>query len=145
MIWVRSIFFFCGMAASAVLFCPIALIVWPVPVVARMRIIGLWAHFIGWWLALTCQLRFEVEGVEHLPSQPGVILSKHQSAWETILFQVIFPPQTWALKREALWLPFFGWGLAATSPIAINRATPVRALDRLLRQGCKKITQGRWS
>ena len=108
MIWVRSIFFFCGMAASAVLFCPIALIVWPIPVVARMRIIGLWARFIGWWLALTCQLRFEVEGVEHLPSQPGVILSKHQSAWETILFQVIFPPQTWALKREALWLPFFG-------------------------------------
>ena len=144
MIWVRSIFFFCGMAASAVLFCPIALIVWPIPVVARMRIIGLWARFIGWWLALTCQLRFEIEGMEHLPSQPGVILSKHQSAWETILFQVIFPPQTWALKREALWLPFFGWGLAATSPIAINRATPVRALDRLLRQGCEKITQGRW-
>jgi len=144
MIWVRSILFFCGMAASAVLFCPIALIVWPVPVVARMRIIGLWARFIGWWLALTCQLRFEVEGMEHLPSQPGVILSKHQSAWETILFQVIFPPQTWALKREALWLPFFGWGLAATSPIAINRATPVRALDRLLRQGCEKIAQGRW-
>ena len=144
MIWARSIFFFCGMAISAVLFCPIALIVWPVPVVARMRIIGLWARFIGWWLVLTCQLRFEVEGMEHLPSQPGVILSKHQSAWETILFQVIFPPQTWALKREALWLPFFGWGLAATSPIAINRATPVRALDRLLRQGCEKIAQGRW-
>ena len=53
MIWVRSILFFCGMAASAVLFCPIALIVWPVPVVARMRIIGLWARFIGWWLVLT--------------------------------------------------------------------------------------------
>ena len=52
MIWVRSIFFFCGMAASAVLFCPIALIVWPVPAVARMRIIGLWARFIGWWLAV---------------------------------------------------------------------------------------------
>ena len=63
MIWVRSIFFFCGMAISAVLFCPIALIVWPVPVVARMRIIGLWARFIGWWLTLTCQLRFEVEGM----------------------------------------------------------------------------------
>ena len=144
MIWVRSTLFFAGMAISAVLFCPVALLVWPVPVVTRMRIIGLWAHFIRWWLALTCGLRHEVKGLEHLPSNPGVILSKHQSAWETIVFQVIFPPQTWALKREALWLPFFGWGLAATSPIAINRDTPVRALERLLRQGCEKIAQGRW-
>jgi len=144
MIWVRSTLFFAGMVISAVLFCPVALLVWPVPVVTRMRIIGLWAHFIRWWLALTCGLRHEVKGLEHLPSKPGVILSKHQSAWETIVFQVIFPPQTWALKREALWLPFFGWGLAATSPIAINRDTPVRALERLLRQGCEKIAQGRW-
>ena len=60
------------------------------------------------------------------------------------MFQVIFPPQIWALKREALWLPFFGWGLAATSPIAIDRSTPVRALDRLLRQGREKLAEGRW-
>ena len=132
------------MAVSAILFCPVAILAWPVPPVTRMRIIGLWARFICWWLALTCNLRHEVEGLEHLPAAPGVILSKHQSAWETIMFQVIFPPQIWALKREALWLPFFGWGLAATSPIAIDRSTPVRALDRLLRQGRQKLTEGRW-
>ena len=104
----------------------------------RMRIIGLWARFISSWLALTCNLRYEVKGLENLPLKAGVIMSKHQSAWETIVFQVIFPPQTWALKREALWLPFFGWGLAATSPIAINRATRVQALEQLIYQGKKK-------
>jgi len=144
MIWVRSAIFFAGMAVSAILFCPVALLSWPVPPVMRMRIIGLWARFICWWLAVTCGLRHQVEGLEHLPATPGVILSKHQSAWETIMFQVIFPPQIWALKREALWLPFFGWGLAATSPIAIDRSTPVRALDRLLRQGREKLAEGRW-
>jgi len=144
MIWLRSAIFFTGMAVSAVVFCPVAILAWPVPPVTRMRIIGLWARFICWWLALTCHLRHEVEGLEHLPAAPGVILSKHQSAWETIMFQVIFPPQIWALKREALWLPFFGWGLAATSPIAIDRSTPVRALDRLLRQGRQKLAEGRW-
>ena len=144
MIWVRSAIFFAGMAVSAILFCPVALLSWPVPPVSRMRIIGLWARFICWWLAVTCGLRHQVEGLEHLPATPGVILSKHQSAWETIMFQVIFPPQIWALKREALWLPFFGWGLAATSPIAIDRSTPVRALDRLLRQGREKLAEGRW-
>jgi len=83
MIWLRSALFFVGMAVSAILFCPVAILAWPVPPVTRMRIIGLWARFICWWLALTCHLRHEVEGLEHLPAAPGVILSKHQSAWET--------------------------------------------------------------
>jgi len=144
MIRIRSAIFFVGMATSAVLFCPIAILSWPVPPVPRMRIIGLWARFICWWLRLTCNLHYEVEGLEHLPKHPGVILSKHQSAWETIMFQVIFPPQIWALKREALWLPFFGWGLAATSPVAIDRSSPVKALERLLKQGREKISEGRW-
>jgi 1-acyl-sn-glycerol-3-phosphate acyltransferase len=143
-IWIRSALFFAGMVVSAVLYSPVALAVWPIPIMTRMRIIGLWARFISSWLALTCNLRYEVKGLENLPLKAGVIMSKHQSAWETIVFQVIFPPQTWALKREALWLPFFGWGLAATSPIAINRATRVQALEQLIYQGKKKITQGRW-
>ena len=138
MIWIRSALFFAGMVVSAVLYSPIALAVWPIPIMTRMRIIGLWARFISSWLALTCNLRYEVKGLENLPLKAGVIMSKHQSAWETIVFQVIFPPQTWALKREALWLPFFGWGLAATSPIAINRATRVQALEQLISQGQRK-------
>ena len=140
----RSAVFFLGMAISAILFCPIAIASWPIPPVPRMRVIGLWARFICWWLKITCNLRHEVEGLHHLSANPGIILSKHQSAWETIMFQVIFPPQIWALKREALWLPFFGWGLAATSPISIDRSTPIKALERLLKQGREKIREGRW-
>ena len=49
MIWVRSAIFFAGMAVSAILFCPVALLSWPVPPVSRMRIIGLWARFVCWW------------------------------------------------------------------------------------------------
>ena len=96
------------------------------------------------WLRVTCKIHHQVQGFDHLMTGPAVILSKHQSAWETIAFQAIFPPQAWALKREALWIPFFGWGLAATRPIAINRATRIRALDQLLEQGKKRLTEGRW-
>ena len=71
------------------------------------------------WLARwICGIRWQVEGLEHLPRQPAVILAKHQSAWETMAFQLIFPPQVYLLKRELLWIPFFGWGLAAMSPTA---------------------------
>ena len=73
------------------------------------------------WLQVTCNLTFTVSGIENIPSSPCIIFSKHQSAWETLALQKIFPPQVWVLKRELLWLPFFGWGLAMTSPIAIDR------------------------
>ena len=143
-LWLRSALFFAGMVVSVMAFWPVSMLAWLLPIIPRMRVIGLWARFIGLWLRLTCGLRHRVHGLENLPARPGVILSKHQSAWETIVFQVIFPPQTWALKREALWIPLFGWGLAATDPIAINRSTRVKALEQLLQQGRKKIEEGRW-
>ena len=144
MIWLRSILFFFGMVISAIIFCPIAILSWPLPVLTRMKIISLWARFIKFSLYFICNLDFEVEGLDRIPQNPSVILSKHQSAWETIMFQIIFPPQTWVLKREALWIPFFGWGLAATSPISINRTNPNHAIKKLLKEGCKKLKQGRW-
>jgi 1-acyl-sn-glycerol-3-phosphate acyltransferase len=116
----------------------------PLPRLARYRVISGWA-----WLALRCLRRicgvhWKVEGREHLPRRPAVILSKHQSAWETLAFQEIFPPQVHVLKRELLWIPFFGWGLALMSPIAINRARGMAALRQIARRGRQRLEQGFW-
>ncbi|TMG70934.1 MAG: 1-acyl-sn-glycerol-3-phosphate acyltransferase, partial [Betaproteobacteria bacterium] len=93
------------------------------------------------WLAKTVLgIRYRVIGRENLPRTPAVILSKHQSAWETLAFPVIFPPQVLVLKRELLWIPFFGWGLALTSPIAIDRGSGAKALKRMADLG----RQGFW-
>ena len=75
---------------------------------------------------------------------PAVILSQHQSAWETLAFQEIFPPQVLVVKRELLWIPFFGWGLALMSPIAIDRARGMAALRELARKGRERLAQGFW-
>jgi 1-acyl-sn-glycerol-3-phosphate acyltransferase len=56
--------------------------------------------------------------------------------------QKVFPPQVWVLKRELLWLPFFGWGLAMTSPIAIRRSEGIDALRQLLKQGKDRLVMG---
>jgi 1-acyl-sn-glycerol-3-phosphate acyltransferase len=87
---------------------------------------------------------WRIEGREHLPTTPAVILSKHQSAWETMAFQMIFPPQVHVLKRELLWIPFFGWGLALMSPIAIDRGRGVAALRSIARRGRERLRQGFW-
>ena len=87
---------------------------------------------------------WKVEGHENLPARPAVILSKHQSAWETMAFQLIFPPQVYVLKRELLWIPFFGWGLALMSPIAIDRSRGFAALRTIARRGRERLEQGFW-
>jgi 1-acyl-sn-glycerol-3-phosphate acyltransferase len=87
---------------------------------------------------------WRVEGSENLPSRPAVILSKHQSAWETMAFQLIFPPQVLVLKRELLWIPFFGWGLALMSPIPIDRRRGMAALRAIARRGRERLAQGFW-
>jgi len=141
--WIRSLIFFVGMLLSAIAYTPIALAAAPLPAVTRSRVIGFWANMIIAWLRLSCGLRHRVVGLENLPPEPCVILSKHQSAWETIAYQCIFPAQAWVLKRELLWIPFFGWGLAATRPVAIDRKAGVRALDEVVKQGRERLRGGR--
>ncbi len=123
-------------------FTVIALLTFPLRPLARYRIISYWARFNIAAARILCGIRYRVIGSEHIPREPCVILSKHQSAWETLAYQIIFPPQVWVLKRELLWVPFFGWGLAMLSPIAINRGSATRALKQTLDQGRDRLAQG---
>jgi 1-acyl-sn-glycerol-3-phosphate acyltransferase len=111
---------------------------------ARYRFISGWSWIILFLARHLLRIDWRIEGREHLPSRPAVILAKHQSAWETIAFQQIFPPQVHVLKRELLWIPFFGWGLALMSPIAIDRSRGVAALREIARRGRERLAQGFW-
>ena len=122
----------------------VALATFPLPRLARYRIISGWSRLVVRLARAICGIRWTVEGLEHLPGDPAVILSKHQSAWETLAFQEIFPPQVLVLKKELLWIPFFGWGLALMSPIAIDRANGRAALRDIARRGRERLAQGFW-
>lgn len=141
---VRSCVFNIGFVLLTVVYAIFCLFLIPVPYKYRYRIIIQWNACILWWLRVTCGIQHELQGVEHIPDHPCIILSKHQSTWETIAFAVLFPPQAYVLKRELLWLPFFGWGLALTEPIAINRGSGVKAMQRILEQGKRRLNLGRW-
>lgn len=123
-------------------FAVVALLTFPLRPLARYRIITGWSRLMVAAAAVICGIRYRVLGAEHIPGEPCIILSKHQSAWETLAFQVILPPHVWVLKRELLWIPFFGWGLAMLSPIAIDRGAGVRALRQTLEQGRARLKQG---
>lgn len=110
----------------------------------RTRYLTKWGDFALWWLKLTCDLDYEVIGSGNIPAGPAIVLSKHQSAFETIALQQVFPTQTWVLKRELLRVPFFGWGLAMMEPIAIDRKAGKKALRQVIEQGIDRLKRGIW-
>ena len=122
----------------------IALATFPLKPIDRYRIISGWAYLMLFLLRVICGIRYRVIGAENIPKLPSIVLSKHQSAWETLAFQQIFPPQVWVLKKELLRIPFFGWGLAMTSPIAIDRGSGKIALKQIVKQGKDRLRQGFW-
>ena len=132
MIFLRSLVFLIAQILVTPPYAIFALATFPLPRLARYRIISGWSRAMIWLAKNVLGIHYRVIGMENLPQTPSVILSKHQSAWETLAFQLIFPPQVLVLKRELLWIPFFGWGLALTSPIAIDRRRGVRALNRMV-------------
>jgi 1-acyl-sn-glycerol-3-phosphate acyltransferase len=125
-------------------FSVISLLTFPFGPFTRYRIIRYWALVNLWAVAHICGIRFRVIGTENIPAGACVVLSKHQSAWETLAFQKILPPQVYVLKRELLWIPFFGWGLAMLSPVAIDRKAGIRALKQMLTQGADRLARGFW-
>jgi 1-acyl-sn-glycerol-3-phosphate acyltransferase len=139
MLAIRSLIFLLLQIIITPIFAMLALLSFPFDRLTRYRIISLWAKMMLPILRVVCGIRHEVRGVENLPKQPCIVMCKHQSAWETLALQKIFPPQVWVLKRELLWIPFFGWALALTSPIAIKRSNAIGAMKQLLAQGKQRL------
>lgn len=143
-LFARSLLFAAIQAAITPPFAVVSLLLFPFSPYTRYRVITLWCRAVIAAARGVCGIRYRVTGLEHLPASPCVILAKHQSAWETIAFPVLLPPQSVVLKRELLWIPFFGWGLAMLSPIAIDRGAGRRAVKQMLEQGAHRLSQGFW-
>lgn len=144
MILFRSTLFALVMLIVTPPYALLSLLTFPFPAHARYRFISRWAVMFSWLARLICGIRYEVLGRENLPDKASVILCKHQSAWETMALQAIFPPVAFVLKRELLKIPFFGWGLALMPTIAIDRAAGKDALLQVKEQGSARLAEGFW-
>lgn len=144
MLFLRSTLFFIMMVVTAIIVAPLAILTYPFKFSTRYKFISQWAKFNIWWLGVTCNLKYEVEGLENVPQETAIVYAKHQSAWETLALQTFLPPQTWVLKKTLLSVPFFGWGLAMLQPVAINRASGREALKQLVQQGTERLESGHW-
>ena len=142
MLLFRSLLYFVGSIISLILISFISLFLVFTSFHTRQKFISQWAIFCIWWLKITVNIKTKVIGQENILHSPCIIISNHQSTWETLAFQTIFPPHTWVLKRELLWLPVFGWSLALLNPIIINRGDKLNAIKKVIRQGSDRLKKG---
>lgn len=142
MITLRSVVFLVG----ALIVTPIFGVIVPLAGLVRRRfafaLAQLYARWLLEWVEQTCGITCEVEGWENVPATPVILMSKHQSAWETVFIQARFPPQCWIVKRELLWLPFVGWGLIGIRCIAIDRRSGHSARDQIVSEGAQRLKEG---
>lgn len=102
----------------------------------------IWVHFNFWTLKHVCRIDWRLEGRENIPQQPSIAYWKHQSAWETLAQLVVFPSrQCWVLKRELMWIPLIGQALYSFSPIAIDRRSGHSAVNQVLTEGSRRLTE----
>ena len=119
------------------------LVLFPYP--WRVSYIQTWARLSLLWAHFSCGIKGNVRGFENLDlSQSGIILPNHQSTWETMYLLMKMPAMSFVIKKELLSIPFFGWGMAQSRPIAINRSAGGTAVDQIKVNGKERLDEGNW-
>ncbi len=110
---------------------------------ASWQVGKLWGLVGNALLWLFCGIQVKIEGREHIPAEPCVVAVKHQSTWETAALPAVLPAFAWILKKELMYIPFFGWALYALGAIAIVRSNPREALKQVNEKGREQLESGR--
>ena len=144
MLWLRNLIYWLGLIALTPFFFVFLLLGFFFGRQAPHKVATSWALFLVWMLEHIVGLKYRVEGTENIPNQPSIICAKHQSGWETLALQAIFPPQVFVAKRELFKIPFFGWGLKLIRAIGIDRSNPTAASQQIIDQGYERKKDGLW-
>jgi len=145
LITLRSLLYFIAMIISITVFgLAIATVGLLLPLSARDRMAAAWGRTNLWFMRVLCGLKYRISGAENLPKHAAIVMSKHQSTWETIaLKSIIRPQQSWILKQELMRLPIFGWALSAIPNIPIDRSAGRKAVKQIVKRGTELLQRDR--
>ncbi len=142
---VRATLYYVVLAITVIPYAFLCLLAAPLPLHWRYTITIGWPRMAVWFAKVICGVRWRIEGAEHLPNGPAIVLAKHQSAWETLFLPSHLPREVcFVYKRELHRVPFFGWGLALLRMIPIDRSKGREAFEQVVQIGQQRLNEGRW-
>jgi 1-acyl-sn-glycerol-3-phosphate acyltransferase len=110
---------------------------------AIVAVVKFWARTSLWLLRKICGIAVEYRGLEKMPPGALIVASKHQSMWETFALFPLFADPAFILKRELMWIPFFGWFSWKAGMIPVNRGKRSQALLELAARARQELARGR--
>jgi 1-acyl-sn-glycerol-3-phosphate acyltransferase len=144
-LFLRSALFTLLMVLATVVWSGVCMLAAPLPYNKRYYVTSRWNVFVIWCAKWICGIRYQFKGYENFPDSPAIILSKHQSAWETIFLLANLPrPLVFVFKKEILYIPFFGWGIALLRMIPIDRKQGKNAFKAVVAHGRRRLKDGQW-
>jgi len=144
-LFLRSTLFMVLMVIATIIWSGVCMLAAPLPYNKRYFVTSRWNVFIVWCAKWICGINYQFKGYENFPDAPAIILSKHQSAWETIFLLANLPrPLVFVFKKEILYIPFFGWGIALLRMIPIDRKQGKNAFKSVVAHGKRRLKDGQW-
>lgn len=143
MLFVRSLLFNVVFYAYLVLWLILLIPGVLVPRKTFIRMVQMWARSSLWLLRVIAGTRIEVRGREKIPAGGALVAAKHQSLWETFALLPLFDDPTFILKRELMWIPFFGWYLRKADCVPVNRKAGSSALMQMTAKAKDEAQHGR--
>jgi 1-acyl-sn-glycerol-3-phosphate acyltransferase len=102
-----------------------------------------WSHLNLRLLKIICNIDCEFQGLDNIPHGAALVASKHQSMWETFALITVLKDPAYILKRELLWIPFFGWCAAKARMIPVDRGKGSQALAAMTERAREEVATGR--
>ena len=144
-LFLRSLAFMLLITVATMIWAPLCFLFAPLPYRYRYALTVVWNRVVVWGARVLCGIRYQIKGMENLPDAPVILLSKHQSAWETISYCITMPrPLVFVFKKELQYIPFFGWGIALLRMIPIDRSKGKDAFAQVVDIGRKRLADGQW-
>ena len=139
----RAIVFLIGFSVITTVMGVFAPLLALIPAKTAYVYLRFWATACLFWLRITCGIKGQMRGYENFQdNESAVVLSNHQSTFETMFILDKFPRMSWVIKQELLNIPFFGWGMRQSHPIAIDRSDGLSSLEQILRNGKQRLDEG---
>jgi 1-acyl-sn-glycerol-3-phosphate acyltransferase len=122
-----NVLFYLNLAVQIIAALPTLLMPrWGILAVARF-----WARTNLWLLRVVCGTKVEFRALTKIPPGPLLVAAKHQSLWETFALLLILSDPAYIMKRELMWIPFFGWYAWKAGMIPIDRSKRSQALAEM--------------
>jgi 1-acyl-sn-glycerol-3-phosphate acyltransferase len=108
-----------------------------------LRLAQHWARTNLALLRVVCRIDVDWRGLQNIPPGAVLVAAKHQSAWETFALLTLFRDPTFILKRELLWIPFYGWFASHAGMIPVDRGGGKAALVAMTARARAALDDGR--